>query len=327
MRLRTIDWLSVATVVVLMSAPALRAQECDDSDPCTINDMCGADGMCHGTVQAGAACDDFNACTINDTCQAGGGCMGAPAPVGTACGGGCGTCQQPVPLQGVPTICSGSLADNGKTCDPGLGLGNCLVGQCSISAAFAFCNPKLKQCPTSNGCKGFCNFNTGECDSNLLFCAPNCERCNTATNTCEPANLGVACDDGNVCTGPGNSSCQILSGRGLCLAGTPSAASPTPTATPLGGATATATQPGGVPTATATHGPVGTATASPTPGPCVGDCNGNGVVAVNELIIGVNIALGSAPISLCPSFDLNNDDMIEVNELVAGVNAALNGCV
>ena len=84
---------------------------------------------------------------------------------------------------------------------------------------------------------------------------------------------------------------------------------------------------GGAPTATATLGVVGTATASPTPGPCVGDCNSNGVVTINELIIGVNIALGNASIGQCPSFDLNNDDMIAVSELVAGVNALLNGCV
>src|SRR5436189_6345030 len=107
MRVRTIDWLTMATVMVLLNAPALRAQVCDDSDPCTVNDMCGTDGACHGTVQAGAPCDDFNACTMNDTCQSGGGCMGDSAPAGTACGGGCGTCKELFP--GVPTLCGGTL--------------------------------------------------------------------------------------------------------------------------------------------------------------------------------------------------------------------------
>ncbi len=59
---------------------------------------------------------------------------------------------------------------------------------------------------------------------------------------------------------------------------------------------------------------------------CVGDCNGDGMVAINELIIGVNIALGSAPVTACPSFDVNGDGMVTINELILGVNNALNGC-
>lgn len=60
--------------------------------------------------------------------------------------------------------------------------------------------------------------------------------------------------------------------------------------------------------------------------PCVGDCNGDGMVAINELIIGVNIALGNRPVGDCPSFDSNNNGLVAVNELVQAVNAALQGC-
>jgi len=59
---------------------------------------------------------------------------------------------------------------------------------------------------------------------------------------------------------------------------------------------------------------------------CVGDCNGDGTVAINELITGVNIALGNAQASSCPSFDTNSDGSVAVNELISGVNALLNGC-
>jgi len=59
---------------------------------------------------------------------------------------------------------------------------------------------------------------------------------------------------------------------------------------------------------------------------CVGDCNGDGMVAINELIIGVNIALGAAPVSQCPSFDANGDGMVGINELITAVNNALTGC-
>jgi len=50
------------------------------------------------------------------------------------------------------------------------------------------------------------------------------------------------------------------------------------------------------------------------------------MVLVNELVIGVNIALGTAELSTCPSFDQNGDGMVGINELVTGVNNALNGC-
>ncbi len=52
----------------------------------------------------------------------------------------------------------------------------------------------------------------------------------------------------------------------------------------------------------------------------------NGSVAINELITGVNIALGSGPLSSCPSFDVNGDEMVEINELISAVNNALTGC-
>lgn len=59
---------------------------------------------------------------------------------------------------------------------------------------------------------------------------------------------------------------------------------------------------------------------------CVGDCDENNLVRVNELIIGVNIALDRAALSTCESFDPNNSNSVEVNELVQGVNNALDGC-
>jgi hypothetical protein len=49
-------------------------------------------------------------------------------------------------------------------------------------------------------------------------------------------------------------------------------------------------------------------------------------VAINELITGVNIALGSANVSTCSSFDVNGDGSVAINELISGVNGALNGC-
>lgn len=59
---------------------------------------------------------------------------------------------------------------------------------------------------------------------------------------------------------------------------------------------------------------------------CPDDCNGDGVVRVNELVTGVNILLGNTPLSACIPVDTNGDGVVEVNELVQGVNAALYGC-
>lgn len=59
---------------------------------------------------------------------------------------------------------------------------------------------------------------------------------------------------------------------------------------------------------------------------CPGDCGRNGEVTVDELILGVNIALGSALVDQCTAMDSGGDGEVTINELVSAVNAALNGC-
>ena len=71
--------------------------------------------------------------------------------------------------------------------------------------------------------------------------------------------------------------------------------------------------------------PTPTPTATPAPA-CNGDCNGDGSVAINELISGVNIALGSAAVTACAAIDANGDGSVAINELVAAVSRALAGC-
>ena len=61
--------------------------------------------------------------------------------------------------------------------------------------------------------------------------------------------------------------------------------------------------------------------------PCVGDCNGDGMVAINELILGVSIDLGELPLEACASFDDNGDGVVALNELILAVNGALSGCI
>ncbi len=59
---------------------------------------------------------------------------------------------------------------------------------------------------------------------------------------------------------------------------------------------------------------------------CVGDCNGDGVVSVEEVLLGVNIALGSTLTTDCAAVDANRDGDVTINELLDAVHSALSGC-
>jgi hypothetical protein len=60
---------------------------------------------------------------------------------------------------------------------------------------------------------------------------------------------------------------------------------------------------------------------------CVGDCPPiNLQVSINELVLGVNIALGKSTLASCPSYDDDGSDDVGVAELVSAVNNALKGC-
>jgi hypothetical protein len=102
-------------------------------------------------------------------------------------------------------------------------------------------------------------------------------------------------------------------------------ATPTPT-------TETATPATETPTATATTTTVATTTPTqtsspaPTPIPCVGDCHRDGVVTVEEILVGIDIALGNLPLSQCPTFDVSGDGQVTVDEILRAVNNALDGC-
>ena len=67
-------------------------------------------------------------------------------------------------------------------------------------------------------------------------------------------------------------------------------------------------------------------TPTATPGVCVGNCNDDSAVTVDELLILVNIALGQANVSACSAGDANQDERITVDEILTAVSNALNGC-
>jgi len=59
---------------------------------------------------------------------------------------------------------------------------------------------------------------------------------------------------------------------------------------------------------------------------CVGDCNSDGMVTIDEVVKAVNIALGTLPLAECRASDSNRDVAVTVNELVTAVRRALGGC-
>src|SRR5262249_52195035 len=199
---------------------------------------------------------------------------------------GCGTCQPVGPFPGAPLACQGDAANAGHPCDAGIS-SPCFEGQCSIAGGFAFCFPQMKVCPDTDG-------------------NPCTDFCNFETGQCEPvAALCVpVCETCNRQTG----ACEPANVGGSCDDSNPcTAQSHCEQSSEVQGRTFCMPGPGTGPS-------------------CVGDCDGSGVVAVNELVVGVNIALGSAPLSQCSAFDANGNGMVDINELIGGVNSLLNGC-
>ncbi len=84
--------------------------------------------------------------------------------------------------------------------------------------------------------------------------------------------------------------------------------------------------------ASSTPGSLVTPTASPTATPtvvplgCPGDCNRDSVIEIDELILGVRIALGERDVAGCRNLDRDASDTVTIDELLAAVAAALDGC-
>jgi len=58
---------------------------------------------------------------------------------------------------------------------------------------------------------------------------------------------------------------------------------------------------------------------------CVGDCNGDDRVTVDEILTMVNIALGNNPLLDCEAADSSHDGHVTIDEVLTAVNNALKG--
>ncbi len=80
---------------------------------------------------------------------------------------------------------------------------------------------------------------------------------------------------------------------------------------------------------TPTPMPTPTSTASPTPtvvSRCEGDCDGNGLVTIDELVTMVGVALELRSVTDCLAGDRDGNGLVTVDEIIAAVNRALLGC-
>lgn len=315
----------VCCVVALFVTGVAEAQQCNDFQECTRNDMC-TDGICMGTPATSGSCDDFNDCTVNDRCTSVEGfavCMGDPATIGTGCQGGCGTCQSafpvPIPLPDIPLVCKPKAGSVGTECESPQGseFGPCYIARCREFGGGGFsiasCIPGPVNCPDTDGnaCTDGCNPQTGRCERIEVGCGyPECTRCNPSNGSCEHVNDGRSCNDFNDCTS--QSRCE----SGNCVEGEPSGGGATPTSTsvPAGNTpTATNTAQQATPTVPATS-------------TCAVDCNNDNQVLINELVTAVGIGLGTNSLDQCRAADVNNDGSVGVNEVIQGVNNGQNSC-
>ena len=59
---------------------------------------------------------------------------------------------------------------------------------------------------------------------------------------------------------------------------------------------------------------------------CVGDCNADGSVRIEDLLTATAVVLGARPISACPGLVQQSGELSAAN-VVSAINDALNGCV
>jgi hypothetical protein len=214
-----------------VNQPLPTGTSCNDTEPCTINDVCVLDPrnglICKGTPNLGAACNDLNTCTYGDQCVAGGRfgatCMGTS--FNCEDGNPCTTnqCHQDIGQCVVgPTVCNdyNTCTDdscsqamggcqftprpNGSACDD---FSPCTSGDMCQSGS---CIGQPLNCDDGNPCT------TDSCGEGCVHQPINCsdglpctaDSCDPATGQCvfTPYPNGTQCADSNPCTV--NESCQ-----------------------------------------------------------------------------------------------------------------------
>jgi predicted outer membrane repeat protein len=190
---------------------------------------------------------------------------------------------------------------------PGMGATSCSIGAYEYNLPGACC-----QCPTScaapiNGSCAACTVVFGAvCESGQLCVEHTATP--TPTITLTPTVTPVPRNTPTPTNTPGsNDCCQCATFCGAPVVGTCGGCAVVLGASCTGGSLCVPRTP------------------TPTPIACVGDCNGNGVVTIDEILTIVNIALGNADATACPN-GIPSGAQVDVALILTAVNNALNGC-
>jgi len=65
---------------------------------------------------------------------------------------------------------------------------------------------------------------------------------------------------------------------------------------------------------------------TPTAPPCAGDCDDDGEVTVDDLVLAVRVALGASPLSDCAAVDVDHSGVVTIDELITATRRAVEGC-
>ena len=224
---------------VCTAPPSNEGGSCDDSDPCTVTDVCtagacggsakdcsGQDDQCNvgvcnpgtGVCEAQAAnennaCNDGNVCTTADSCSSGV-CGGIPTDcsfqdgqcVEGVCNPGTGVCE-PQNANESNACNDGDLCTNGDSCTAGVCSGaavNCsfLDDDCNLGVCDS---GSCIQQATPGACNDgdFCTENDtcsgGNCSGSAVVCVGD-QVCNPVDGSCTECVENVDCDDNVTCT-------------------------------------------------------------------------------------------------------------------------------
>ena len=169
--------------------PALDGADCEDGDPCTLEDKC-VDDQCEAGLPDN--CDDGNPCT-DDSCEAEAGCLHVPntAP-----------CDDQNKCTTTDTCVAEECQGMGEMdCDDG----NVCTDDGCASAEGCTHSPNTDECNDGNQCTLLDTCQDGACAGSGEQDCDDEDPC--TTDSCDPAAgclhalaSGVACDDKNACT-------------------------------------------------------------------------------------------------------------------------------
>ena len=178
----------------IASPPCTNDLQCDDSNPCTIDECDPGVSICVHTPDTGATCDDGDPCSVGEACNALGFCNGA-----------------------VPVVCNDGVGCTDDSCDPMTGLcvytpddGNCddgvactddtcdAINDCQYTPNNANCDDGVACTDDTRDAINDCVYtpNNGNCDDGVACTDDTCDAINDCVYTPNNGN----CDDGVACT-------------------------------------------------------------------------------------------------------------------------------